>query len=159
MNIKEENLKSGKLNKNEENKVINVEDIEENTQIKYKNDNQLTIETYVEIKNKNNENSKTKTQMKNLLKKFFIGCFYCLFSASVFLYILSLEGCQHEEIDECLVDNHIDKYVLAGVKLLICCIIVATIILLQILLKLTKINYIIFIIPYIILFRVYQGVD
>ena len=159
MNEKEEYLKSGKLSKNEEYNAINVEDIEDNTEIKNKDDNQLTIETDIQIMNQENNNNKIKSPMKKLLKKFFTGCFYCLFSTSVFLYILSLEGCQHEEIDECLVDNHIDKYVLAGVKLLICCIIVAIIILLQILLKLTKINYVIFIIPYIILFLEFQGVD
>ena len=89
----------------------------------------------------------------------FNGLFYCLFQSSIFFYYLSLDGCKVEDLAQCLINDHISNYVYAGIKLLICCGIVSIVLLIQILFKLTKVNYIIFIVPYIVLFKLYQGVD
>ena len=154
MNNEEDHTKNEKLFV--EYKSVNSDDIDN-----INNYNQVKIESELEIDKKPN---KSKFQriiiaIKDCINKLLLGCFYCLFATSVFLYILSLEGCKKNNLDECLVDDQIDNYVMAGIKLLICCAIVSIVILLQLLLKLTKVNYIIFIIPYAILFHNFKGVD
>ena len=97
--------------------------------------------------------------IKKVVKIFLYGCFYLLFSTSIYLYLESLAGCEKDTLDECLVDDRISNYVMAGIKLLVCCVIMAIIILIQILCKLTRINYIFIILPYLYLFHKYKGVD
>ena len=102
---------------------------------------------------------KIKIPIKKGTKKFLTGCFYCLFSASIYLYFESLAGCEKDSLEECLVDDRISNYVRAGIKLLVCCGIMAVILLIQILCKLTKINYILMALPYLYFFINYKGVD
>ena len=100
-----------------------------------------------------------KKSLKKGLKQLLNGIFYCLFQSSIYFYYVSLEGCKSDELSECLVNEQISNYVFAGIELVICCSLFSIVLLIQILLKLTKLNYIIFIIPYIILFKLYHGVD
>ena len=53
------------------------------------------------------------------------------------LNIESLEGCEKDDLEYCLVDDEIFNYVRAGIKLLVCCGIMSIIILIQIICKLT----------------------
>ena len=160
----EEHSKNEKLNIIEYKSVSN-DDIEENNNEinNINNYNQVKIETELEINTKPNKSKnifqKIIISFKENIKILLTGCFYSLFASSVFLYILSLEGCKKKNIDECLVDDQIENYVYAGIKLLICCIIVSIVLLIQLILKLPKINFIIYIIPYLILFHYYKGVD
>ena len=103
--------------------------------------------------------NKQKNTIKSRIKTLLLGLFYCFYLTSIFFYIKSLEGCLKDDLVECLVDDAIAKYVFAGIKLLICCGIFSIVVLIQVLLTLTKINYIIIIVPYIILFIHYKGVD
>ena len=158
MNNEEEHSKNEKLFV--EYKAVNSDDLDfEKNNIN--NYNQVKIETELELNKKQNKTTFQRIiiSVKEFMNKLLFGCFYCLFATSVFLYILSLEGCKKDNLEECLIDDQIDNYVLAGIKLLICCAIVSIVILLQVLLKLTKVNYIIFVIPYIILFHNFKGVD
>ena len=175
MNI-ELQLKNNEKKNESEYKKINYEDLDENNiSNNQEEDRQLNIEI-----NKNEEKEKdtdlfSKKEVKeNILislykkiniplkegiKKLFLGLFYCLYATSVFFYILSLDGCEKDDLDFCLVDDKIENYVSAGIKLLICCGIFSLVLLIQILFELTKINYIIIITPYLILFKMFKGVD
>ena len=142
---------------------LDNEEIEEKIEQKNFVDNQINIDTSdindtkkdttkdeiklnpIEIINENifkKYFDKIKLPIKKGAKKFFTGCFYCLFSTSIYLYFESLEGCEKDSLEECLVDDRISNYVRAGIKLLVCCGIMAIVILIQILFKLTKMNYI-----------------
>ena len=159
---------------------LDNEEIDEKIEQKNFDDNQINIDTKdindtkkdttkdeiklepIEIINENilkKYFDKIKLPIKKVAKKFFTGCFYCLFSSSIFLYYESLEGCEKDSLEFCLVDDKISNYVLAGIKLLVCCIIMAIVILIQILCKLTKINYVFMILPYLYFFHYYKGVD
>ena len=167
-------LKNSEKPNIKEYKTLNIEDIKENKDINTSDDNQIKIEmeslekiekeTELFEKNDNNENIiqkcyKRNNSIKSGIKTLLIGVFYCFFQTSIFFYILSLEGCLKDDLVECLVDDGISQYVWAGIKLLISCGIFAIVLLIQILLKLSKINYIIIIVPYIVLFHHYKGVD
>ena len=173
MNI-ELQLKNGEKENKNEYKMLNIEENEEKNENRNKKDNKLKLE--IEEKEKmDKEDSirnremngnilpsnfrKIKTPLKKGLKKLFKGLFYCLFASSVWLYILSLEGCDKDDLDYCLVDDKISNYVEAGIKLLVCCGIFSLVLLIQIVLKLTKVNYIIIIVPYLILFKMFKGID
>ena len=159
---------------------LDNEEIEEKIEQKNFVDNQINIDTNdindtkkdttkdeiklnpIEIINENifkKYFDKIKLPIKKGAKKFFTGCFYCLFSTSIYLYFESLEGCEKDSLEECLVDDRISNYVRAGIKLLVCCGIMAIVILIQILFKLTKMNYILMILPYLCFFHYYKGVD
>ena len=146
--------------------------IKENNDNTYKEKNQLILE--IESKEKKTDSiimketeeniifrfyKKIKSPIKEGIQKLFIGLFYCLYASSVFFYILSLDGCEKDDLEFCLVDDKISNYVGVGIKLLICCGIFSLVLLIQILFKLTKVNYIIIFLPYLILFRMFTGVD
>ena len=174
MNI-ELQLKNEEKENINEYKILNMEENEEKNENHNKKDNQLKIEIEEKEKMDKEEDSirnremngnilpsnfrKIKTPLKKGLKKLFKGLFYCLFASSVWLYILSLEGCDKDDLDYCLVDDKISNYVEAGIKLLVCCGIFSLVLLIQIVLKLTKVNYIIIIVPYLILFKMFKGID
>ena len=155
--------KNEKINKKEY-ISLNSNDIYETNEKLVEIDSELKNQKELEeLASKKNFCQKIIKKFKNPIKEGFIkllnGLFYCLFAASVSLYIMSLEGCEKDDLDECLVDDRISNYVGAGIKLAICCCIISIVLLIQILLKLTKVNYIIFIIPYLFLFNTYTGVD
>ena len=174
MNI-ELQLKNEEKENINEYKILNMEENEEKNENRNKKDNQLKLEIEEKEKMDKEEDSirnremngnilpsnfrKIKTPLKKGLKKLFKGLFYCLFASSVWLYILSLEGCDKDDLDYCLVDDKISNYVEAGIKLLVCCGIFSLVLLIQIVLKLTKVNYIIIIVPYLILFKMFKGID
>lgn len=175
MDIKLQLMNNEKINKIEYN-ILKKKDKEltEDNNNNVQKDNQLNIENQNEKKVENidlfmqkevNKNiiirlyEKIKTPLIEGFKILFLGLFYCLFATSVFLYILSLEGCEKDELEFCLVDDKISNYVQAGIKLGICSGIFSLVILIQILFKLSKINYIIIITPYLILFRMFRGVN
>ena len=174
MNI-ELQLKNEEKENINEYKILNMEENEEKNENRNKKDNQLKLEIEEKEKIDKEEDSirnremngnilpsnfrKIKTPLEKGLKKLFKGLFYCLFASSVWLYILSLEGCDKDDLDYCLVDDKISNYVEAGIKLLVCCGIFSLVLLIQIVLKLTKVNYIIIIVPYLILFKMFKGID
>ena len=164
MNI-ELQLKNTENPKKNTYKPLNNEETDENNEDKIINDDKNLIESNIIEEKEIKENiikkwyNKIKIHVIKIIKKLFKGIFYCLLTISVILYIASLEGCEKEALDECLVDDRISNYVRAGIKLLVCCGIMACLILIQILLKYTKVNYILIIIPYAYLFYNYTGVD
>ena len=171
MNIELQLKNDEKKNKSEYN-VLNYEETDDNNE---QEDKQLNIEMNQKEKNEKdidsfpekevNENilsniyKKIKIPLTEGIKNLFLGLFYCLYATSVFFYILSLEGCEKDELEFCLVDDKISNYVRAGIKLLICCGIFSLVLSIQILLKLSKVNYIIITLPYVILFNMFKGVD
>ena len=160
------NIKDYKTLSTNENKENSENNTSEDNQIKIVTESPEQIEKEEEFyeKNDNDENIiqkcyKQKNKIKYGIKTLLFGLFYCFYLTSIFFYIKSLEGCLKDDLVYCLVDDAISKYVYAGIKLLICCGIVSIVLLIQVLLKLTKINYIIIIVPYIVLFLNYKGVD
>ena len=152
----EEQVENKDSNEQEEQEKLNI-----GTNQKEKFEKDIDLFTKKEV----NENifislyEKIKSPLLEGFKKLLHGLFYCLYASSVFFYILSLEGCEKDDLEFCLVDDKISNYVRAGIKLVICCGIFSVVILIQILLKLSKVNYIIIITPYIILFKMFTGVN
>ena len=159
-NPKKEGYEFIKTTENEENKEENnIQDNEiEQRNLQEKTEN----EEFFDVKNENilqKNYNKIKTPLKKGIKKYLRGIYYIIYAASLHFYILGLDGCKCDNLEECLINDQISNYVFAGINLLISSGIFSFVILIQILMKLTKVNYIIFFTPYIILFRMFTGVD
>lgn len=93
-------------------------------------------------------------RIKNILFNFT----YILFFASIIFYLMSLKGC-HLSFQECQNLSRTKFYVYLGIYVFISCLLFGLCLTLQIVLKLRRINYVIFLTSFIIIFIFTQGTD
>lgn len=92
-------------------------------------------------------------------KKVYLNFFvYILFLSSLILYFLSLKGC-FLSFNACSSYRKIGEYFYLGFLLISSCLAFSLLILVQIISGLKRLNYIVFIITYLIIFLFNQGTD